>query len=52
MNLSIIRAMRGNSSQISMPGTLVAIGRKSPRISAGAFGFKSQRSKCDGPPGK
>src|SRR4029450_3170658 len=31
-------------------GTLVAIGRNSPRISAGASGFGSHMSRCDGPP--
>ena len=34
-NLSIIAAIRGKCSQISMPGTLVLIGLNSPRISAG-----------------
>ena len=35
-SLSMILASRGSSSQISMPGTLVAIGSNSPRISLGA----------------
>ena len=34
-------ACRGKSSQISMPGTLVRMGRKSPRNSDGASGFMS-----------
>ena len=51
-SLSIIFARRGKSSQIWMPGTFVSMGRNSPRISAGAFGFGSQRSMCDGPPGR
>ena len=34
-----------------MPGTLVRIGRKSPRYSAGASGFMSYVSMCGGPPG-
>ena len=48
--LSITRACRGNSSQSSMPGTLVAIGLNSPRNSLGASGFRSYVSMCDGPP--
>ena len=32
--------------------SFVAIGRNSPRISAGASGFRSHRSRCDGPPGR
>ena len=51
MNLSIMLAMRGNNSQISIPGTLVLIGLKSPRISTGEYGLRSQRSICEGPPG-
>ena len=43
-SLSMIAAMRGMCSQISMPGTFVGIGRNSPRISAGAFLFKSYMS--------
>ena len=35
-SLSAIFARRGNSSQISMPGTFVLIGENSPRISEGA----------------
>ena len=49
-NLSIIEASCGSNSQISMPGTLVAMGLNSPRISTGASGFKSIRSWCGGPP--
>ena len=45
-------AMRGNCSQISMPGTLVLIGLNSPRISAGASIFRSNMSWCGGPPGR
>src|SRR5262249_9159561 len=33
-----------------MPGTSVAMGLKSPRISAGASGFRSKVPSCDGPP--
>ena len=44
VNLSIILASRGMCSQISMPGTLVAIGRNEPRISAGAFILRSYMS--------
>ena len=33
-----------------MPGTFVWIGRNSPRISAGAFGFISYMSMWLGPP--
>ena len=33
-----------------MPGTSVAIGRNSPRTSAGASGFMSHVSCCAGPP--
>src|ERR1041384_1190372 len=51
-NLSIIRAMRGKSSQIWMPGTLVEIGRNSPRISEGELGFRSKESMWEGPPGR
>ena len=40
----------GNTSQISMPGTLVAIGLNSPRISAGASVLISHMSWCGGPP--
>ena len=50
--LSINRACRGRSSQISMPGTLVRIGRNSPRYSFGASGFGSYMSRWDGPPGR
>ena len=34
------------------PGTLVAIGRKAPRISAGASGLRSHMSRCGGPPSR
>ena len=51
-NLSIILAMRGNSSQIWIPGTLVWIGLNSPRTSAGASGLRSHMSMCGGPPGR
>ena len=37
---------------LSIPGTLVLIGRNSPRNSAGASGLRSYMSMCDGPPGK
>src|SRR5215510_2770831 len=50
-NLSIILAMRGKSSQIWMPGTLVEIGLNSPRTSIGAFGLRSKLSIWEGPPG-
>ena len=43
-------ASRGRCSQISIPGVLVAIGRNSPRISAGASGLRSKLSSCDNPP--
>ena len=43
-------AWRGNSSQTSMPGTLVGIGRNGPRYSAGAFGLGSNVSNWLGPP--
>ena len=49
--LSAIFACRGNSSQTSMPGTLVLIGMNSPRYSLGASGFMSYISMCGGPPG-
>ena len=51
-SLSIIAASFGNSSQIWMPATFVLIGLNSPRISAGASGFRSHRSWCGGPPGR
>ena len=38
-------AMRGINSQISIPGTMVLIGLNSPRISAGASGFRSYISR-------
>src|SRR4051812_40810356 len=49
-SLSITPAKSGMYWQISMPGTFVAIGVNSPRISAGASGFISKLSMCDGPP--
>ena len=49
-SLSQIVEIRGNSSQIWMPGTLVWIGLNSPRISAGASGLGSKVSCCGGPP--
>ena len=42
--LSIRVARRGKTSPIWIPGTLVAIGLNSPRISSGAVGFMSQVS--------
>src|SRR5438034_1109892 len=48
--LSAWRARFGQSSPMCMPGTVVEIGRSSPRISAGGFGFKSKVSSCGGPP--
>ena len=48
--LSIRPASCGKTSQISMPGTLVAIGLNSPRISAGASVLISHMSWCGGPP--
>ena len=51
VSLSAMPASRGISSQMSMPGTFVAIGRNSPRISAGASGLRSNVSRCVGPPG-
>ena len=47
---SAIAAVRGSSSQNWVPGTLVEIGEKIPRISAGASGLGSNVSYCDGPP--
>src|SRR5579862_7219612 len=49
--LSAIFVCIGKCSHTSMPGTLVRTGRKSPRYSAGAFGFMSYISMCGGPPG-
>ena len=43
-------AVSGSNSQISIPGTSVAMGRNGPRTSAGASGFKSNVSKWLGPP--
>src|ERR1043165_7424788 len=48
--LSAILARRGKSSQISMPGTLVGMGRNSPRTSDGASGLRSHMSWWLGPP--
>ena len=48
--LSAFLASLGINSQISIPGTFVAMGLNSPRISEGAFGFKSNMSRCEGPP--
>ena len=42
----------GKCSQIGMPGTLVAIGRNSPRIPSGASGFMSNESMWLSPPVK
>src|SRR3990172_8466328 len=42
--LSATLASSGINSQISMPGTLVAIGLNSPRYSFGASGFRSNIS--------
>ena len=44
------RASCGRCSQIWMPGTAVAIGLNSPRISAGASGFMSSESRWLRPP--
>ena len=43
-------ASRGKISQISRPGTFVAIGRNGPRYSLGAFGLGSKVSSWLGPP--
>src|SRR5262245_29135338 len=51
LNLSAIRACRGNHSQICVPEMLVEIGSNSPRYSTGASGFISYDSMCDKPPG-
>ena len=40
----------GRCSEICTPGTLVEMGRNSPRISAGASGLRSYRSIWLGPP--
>jgi hypothetical protein len=46
-----LRAARpGRCSQISMPELAVEIGLNSPRISAGARGFRSKLSCCARPP--
>ena len=51
-SLSICAASRGKCSQSWMPGTRVAIGLNSPRISTGASGFMSHRSMWLGPPNR
>src|SRR4051812_48520645 len=48
----MIRAVLGRCSQIWSPGSEVAIGRNSPRISAGARGFRSNMSWWLGPPSR
>ena len=50
VSLSAALATRGNNSQKCIPGTLVRIGLKSPRISTGASGLGSKVSCCGGPP--
>ena len=50
--LSICEASCGKCSHIWIPGTLVEIGLKSPRTSAGALGFMSHKSMWLGPPNK
>ena len=42
--VAILWASLGKTSQIWMPGTLVAIGRHGPAISRGASGFRSNIS--------
>ena len=49
-SLSATSAVRGISSESDRPGTVVAIGPKSPRTSAGASGFGSQVECWGGPP--
>src|SRR5207253_1664252 len=49
-NLSIRAAIFGKTSPICRPGTRVAIGLNSPRISAGAEVLISHMSWCGGPP--
>jgi hypothetical protein len=44
MYLSACRARCGRCSQTRMPGTLLAMGLNSPRISSGASGFMSKVS--------
>ncbi len=48
--LSASAASRGRCSVIARPGTRVAMGWNSPRISTGASGLRSRMSRCDGPP--
>ena len=43
-------ARRGRCSQMCTPGTVVAIGLNSPRISGGASGFRSNVSRWLGAP--
>ena len=43
-SLSVRRAKSGKCSPMSMPGTTVEMGWNSPRISAGASGFRSHVS--------
>jgi hypothetical protein len=49
-NLSVHLAMFGINSLICVPGTLVGMGRNSPRISEGASGLRSNMSMWLGPP--
>ena len=49
-NRRAVRACRGSSSQTSMPGTVVRMGLKGPRYSAGAAGLRSYVSRWLGPP--
>ena len=51
-NLSAIPAIFGINSVTWKPGSLVAIGLNSPRISSGASGFGSMVSSCGGPPSR
>src|SRR2546423_8079721 len=46
----MLAAIRGKTSQIWTPATLVAIGLNSPRISEGASVLMSHMSWCGGPP--
>ena len=45
-----LAASAGKCSEIIRPGTLVAIGRNSPRTCSGASGLRSHVSCCAGPP--
>src|SRR5580704_9958119 len=49
-DLCIQRAVRGSSSQISIPDALVAIGLNSPPTPSGAVGLRSNMSCVGGPP--